>query len=466
MPVHDVDVDDPRAGAITSSTRAPRRAKSAERIEGATRRSPSSSLIRCSPRHRHTCLSIESPQCWQVMSSVVLIRAIVWCSPQLGTARPARSGADSTRSGSGRAAASGAARVRRSPGTAPAQHVLALARPRSSASIIPVQAADEESGRAVAVGAQLEAAPVVGEARAGARSPRSSTRRGTSPAEAARAATRPCPRSRGGRSCRSSRRACRPAAGPAPPGQDPTLQPGQALDRPRRLAPAGVRSRGERAEVRAWRVDQDPVEAVAHAHLGRVRSITVTLRSPSRPACPPPPPPAPGRARPRHLAAVPDPRRDLASLHARARAEVEDVVPGPGSRTSTTPAEPRLCGVSSPAATRVGNPPPLRPDDHDRLRRGQRPGPVGRPAPRPPTREPLDVASRSTPGATRKRSRPARCRRRAASGRCPHRSPPTTSGRARAAPSGRLRRARGSSRPRAAPRPGPRARGRRGAGRR
>jgi hypothetical protein len=29
-------------------------------------------------------LSIESPHIWQVMSSVVLIRAIVWCSPQLG----------------------------------------------------------------------------------------------------------------------------------------------------------------------------------------------------------------------------------------------------------------------------------------------------------------------------------------------------------------------------------------------
>ncbi len=32
----------------------------------------------------HIGLSIESPHVWQVMSSVVLIRAIVWCSPQLG----------------------------------------------------------------------------------------------------------------------------------------------------------------------------------------------------------------------------------------------------------------------------------------------------------------------------------------------------------------------------------------------
>jgi hypothetical protein len=28
--------------------------------------------------------NIESPHVWQVMSSVVLILAIVWCSPQLG----------------------------------------------------------------------------------------------------------------------------------------------------------------------------------------------------------------------------------------------------------------------------------------------------------------------------------------------------------------------------------------------
>jgi hypothetical protein len=28
--------------------------------------------------------SIEAPQLWQLMSSVVLILAIVWCSPQFG----------------------------------------------------------------------------------------------------------------------------------------------------------------------------------------------------------------------------------------------------------------------------------------------------------------------------------------------------------------------------------------------
>ena len=29
-------------------------------------------------------LSIELPQCWQSMSSEVLMRTIVWCSPQFG----------------------------------------------------------------------------------------------------------------------------------------------------------------------------------------------------------------------------------------------------------------------------------------------------------------------------------------------------------------------------------------------
>jgi hypothetical protein len=35
-------------------------------------------------RLHQTGLSIELPQCWQRMSSVLLMRAIVWCSPQSG----------------------------------------------------------------------------------------------------------------------------------------------------------------------------------------------------------------------------------------------------------------------------------------------------------------------------------------------------------------------------------------------
>jgi hypothetical protein len=29
-------------------------------------------------------ISIECPQCWHIMSSVRLMRLIVWCSPQFG----------------------------------------------------------------------------------------------------------------------------------------------------------------------------------------------------------------------------------------------------------------------------------------------------------------------------------------------------------------------------------------------
>ena len=73
--------------AITSSTCAPSREKSADRIDGrdpALARAPPS----CRPWARscapHIGLSIEWRQCWQSMSSVVLMRAIVWCSPQFG----------------------------------------------------------------------------------------------------------------------------------------------------------------------------------------------------------------------------------------------------------------------------------------------------------------------------------------------------------------------------------------------
>ncbi len=77
--------------AMTSSTCAPRREKSAERIEGATR------LLAVELPTRgggpvgggfheaaQMLRNIESPQCWHCMSSVRLMRAIVWCSPQFG----------------------------------------------------------------------------------------------------------------------------------------------------------------------------------------------------------------------------------------------------------------------------------------------------------------------------------------------------------------------------------------------
>ena len=75
--------------AITSSTWAPSREKSAERIDGATRLPANSSRGEAAGRLvggslDQIDLSIESPQCWQSMSSEVLMRAIVWCSPQFG----------------------------------------------------------------------------------------------------------------------------------------------------------------------------------------------------------------------------------------------------------------------------------------------------------------------------------------------------------------------------------------------
>ncbi len=145
--------------AITSSSWEPSREKSAERIDGATRRSASSS------RHPlvHTCLSIESPHIWQVMSSLVLIRAIVWCSPQFGhcetSSKRRRQYTQRKRPGKLRRPQPGlvAAGAFGSP-----QHRSIAPRLDSSLSIIPSHPADEETGGAIAVGSQLQAAAVVG----------------------------------------------------------------------------------------------------------------------------------------------------------------------------------------------------------------------------------------------------------------------------------------------------------------
>ena len=68
--------------SITSATWAPSCEKSAERIDGATWRSPEE--VAGGHRALTPGASIEWPQCWQSMSCEVLIRTIVWCSPQLG----------------------------------------------------------------------------------------------------------------------------------------------------------------------------------------------------------------------------------------------------------------------------------------------------------------------------------------------------------------------------------------------
>ena len=81
--VHHVDVDHPRTGVhhlgdlraeLREVGREDRRAPRGARPNEVAGRSPSA----------HTGRSIEWPQCWQSMSSVVLIRTIVWCSPQFG----------------------------------------------------------------------------------------------------------------------------------------------------------------------------------------------------------------------------------------------------------------------------------------------------------------------------------------------------------------------------------------------
>ena len=122
--------------------------------------------------------------------------------------------------------------------------------------------------------------------------------------------------------------------------------------------------------------------------------------------------------------------------------------PGWGSSTSTTAAEPRLCGVSSPAATSVG---------HGRRRCGPSTTIVsgaapaarlaaGRRAPRRRPRAALASAASRSPRSVLTRSATSAGSLQAASSeraRLGARAPPTTSAPARAAPSGRPRRASG-----------------------
>ncbi len=81
--VHDVDVDHPRAGLHHLG----HRGAEASEVGGEDRRR------HAAPRERpvvgsgvHTGFSIECPHCWQVRSSSLVIRTIVWCSPQSGQA--------------------------------------------------------------------------------------------------------------------------------------------------------------------------------------------------------------------------------------------------------------------------------------------------------------------------------------------------------------------------------------------
>ena len=113
-------------------------------------------------------------------------------------------------------------------------------------------------------------------------------------------------------------------------------------------------------------------------------SITVTLRRPSRCACAATSPARSGSS-----------SIEITSPRSPIRAAIWPVlIPGPaqrsstcspcrGSRTSTTAAEPRLCGVSSPAATSGGHGLAGAAGDDDRLGSGERPARPRRRWPRP-----------------------------------------------------------------------------------
>ena len=88
----------------------------------------------------------------------------------------------------------------------------------------------------------------------------------------ARAAPRAAPRSRARRSCRSRRRACpRGCRAPAARAQDGLLYPSQALDQLGRLPPPCVGPGGERAEIGAGRIHEDPIVAATEVGACSVR---------------------------------------------------------------------------------------------------------------------------------------------------------------------------------------------------
>src|SRR4029077_9434804 len=105
----------------------------------------------------HTGLIIESPQVWQVMSSVVLIRAIVWCSPQLGhwetSSKRRRQYTQRKRPGSCVGRSQGSPQ----PGQAARRMMLSPLLGSVIATIIALRAADEETGGVIAVRAELNA---------------------------------------------------------------------------------------------------------------------------------------------------------------------------------------------------------------------------------------------------------------------------------------------------------------------
>src|SRR6188472_719000 len=232
------------------------------------------------------------------MSSVVLMRAMVWCSPQLGhcetSSKRRRQYTQRKRPGSCVGRSQGSPQ----PGQAARRRTLSPSSASLIATIIAPQAADEETRGAIAVGADL---PVLG------------------------AAEEILVLTAGDRAGRVDQRAARPQrlAGTI---EQLRLHLDQAVDRRRRLAPARVGPGGERAEVRAWRVEQDPVEAgqagpggvgLDHGDAAQPEALRLARHFGG----------ALGLVLDRdHLATIAHPGGDLAGLDAGPGAEVEDVL--------------------------------------------------------------------------------------------------------------------------------------------
>ena len=374
--------------------------------------------------------------------------------------RRARSGAGSRRSGSGPGAGSGAATARRSPGRPAAgsrgrRPSLRTRRLNSGAARLrfapppgPAEAGAEEAGGAVALGQQLQEARVAarGEAAMRRRRDRRPRRpRGVLGRGDRRRSSFSRRRDRAGRVDQRAARAQRPRRA----DQQPALERGEALDVGRRLAPAGVGARGERPEVGAGRVQEDPIVARAEVGLGRVGDRSRRTQS------------APARAQSASISAA---RRGSASIETISprspiRAAIAVVlIPGPaqrsstrspgcGSSSATTACEPRDCGTSSPVAIRAptgsaarsttspsagsSSPPEPGPRDLD---------PVAPQVGRDPSRAPRAACSPASPSRRARSSppSPAAPRRR--------RAPTTTSPPATRDRSARSRRRPGSSR--------------------
>ncbi len=163
------------------------------------------------------------------------------------------------------------------------------------------------------------------------------------------------PRSRWARSCRWSRRACRPGAGRRAPGaQDRRLlarEPGRQVGR---LAPARVGARRERAEVRARRVDEHAVVGVGLLRRRRRRRRGPRRRRP--PPCARPcaasasARPGDGARRPRRPPSPPISAARWVVLPPGAAHRSSTRSPGRGASSRATVIAARDCGMKRPRA--------------------------------------------------------------------------------------------------------------------